>query len=118
MTWDYPGGMLRRQGEKLGFSLGMVQWLQGFRPHPELVAVSGLYFAMLVLSKTMRSLPLWPVHLFVLSHLAAMGLTNPSNYGYRLILPPYIYTSTLSVAAAFSLFSLKTYVACLAQAPA
>jgi hypothetical protein len=41
-----------------------------------------------------------PIHAFVLSHVASMALTSPWNYGYRLILPPFVYTTTLSVAAA------------------
>jgi hypothetical protein len=103
----HPLDMLAMQGRKLGFSLGMVQWYGGYRPHPELVAVTLVYAATLVLSRTMRARMLWPVHLFVLAHLASMGLTMPSNYGYRMILPPFVYMSVLSAAAACSLVAIR-----------
>jgi len=101
IAWDHPAQMLATQGRKLGFSLGMVHWYGGYRMHPELVAVTLLYCATLCLSARLRARELWPVHLFVLTHLASMGLTMPWNYGYRLIIPPFVYTSTLSAAAAF-----------------
>jgi hypothetical protein len=107
IAWDHPMGMLKTQGRKLGFSLGMVHWFDGYRPHPELVAVTLLYVATLIGSSTMRARPLWPVHLFVLTHLASMGLTMPWNYGYRLIIPPFVYTATLGVAAACSLVTMR-----------
>src|SRR5439155_10478712 len=100
IAWDHPVQMLATQGRKLGFSLGMVHWYGGYRAHPELVAVTLLYCTTLWLSPAMRMRPLWPVHLFVLAHLACMGLTMPWNYGYRLIIPPFVYTSTLSSAGA------------------
>jgi hypothetical protein len=103
IAWDHPVDLLRTQGRKLGFSLGMVHWYGGYRPHPELVAVTLLYVATLIASSTMRTRALWPVHLFVLAHLAGMGLTMPWNYGYRLIIPPFVYTTTLATAAAYSL---------------
>jgi hypothetical protein len=81
----------------------MVHWFEGYRPHPELLAVSGLYLLTLCFSATMRRAELWPVHAFVASHWASMLLTSPWNYGYRLILPPYVYTTALSVAAAAAL---------------
>jgi len=31
-----------------------------------------------------------------------MALTSPWNYGYRLILPPFVFTSMLAVAAAMA----------------
>ena len=77
----------------------MIHWFEGYRPHPELLAVTFLYVVMLVTSKTMRRPELWPVHAFVFSHWGSMMLTSPWNYGYRMILPAYVYTSTLSVAA-------------------
>lgn len=109
LTWDHPLEMLLLQGRKLGFSLGMVQWFGGYRPHPELVAVTLLYAVMCILSRAMRARALWPVHLFVLAHLASMGFTMPWNYGYRLIIPPFIYTSSLSAAAAYSLLAMRAF---------
>jgi len=103
IAWDHPLGVLRIQGLKLGFSLGMIQWFDGYRPHPELVTVTVLYVLTCVCSRAMRALALWPVHLFVLAHLASMGLTMPWNYGYRLIIPPFVLTSVLSASAAWSI---------------
>jgi hypothetical protein len=103
IAWDHPLGVLRIQGLKLGFSLGMIQWFDGYRPHPELVTVTVLYVLTCICSRTMRALALWPVHLFVLAHLASMGLTMPWNYGYRLIIPPFVLTSVLSASAAWSI---------------
>jgi hypothetical protein len=97
---DHPGEVLALQVQKLGFTLGMVHWFSDYRPHPELVAINVLYLVSIVLSPVMRSATMWPVHAFVLAHVASMALTSPWNYGYRLILPPYIYTTTFSVAAA------------------
>lgn len=96
---DHPRALLGLEATKIGFSLGMVHWAGGYRPHPELIAVTGLYLAMCVVSARMRSRLLWPVHLFVLVHLASMLLTMPWNYGYRLILPPFVYTTMVSTAA-------------------
>ena len=97
---DHPTEVLSLQVQKLGFTLGMVHWFGDYRPHPELVAISALYLLMIAVSPAMRGVALWPVHAFVLAHVASMGLTSPWNYGYRLILPPYVYTTTFSVAAA------------------
>ena len=97
---EHPGEVLSLQWQKLGFTLGMVHWFGDYRPHPELAAVTALYLVMILVSPTMRSMVLWPVHAFVLAHVASMALTSPWNYGYRLILPPYVYTTTFSVAAA------------------
>lgn len=97
---DHPAEMLSLQVQKLGFTLGMVHWFGDYRPHPELVAISVLYLVMIAASPAMRDTAMWPVHAFVLAHVASMGLTSPWNYGYRLILPPYVYTTTFAVAAA------------------
>lgn len=97
---DHPGEVLSLQLQKLGFTLGMVHWFGDYRPHPELVAVTALYLVMIAVSPAMRGMALWPVHAFVLAHVASMGLTSPWNYGYRLILPPYVYTTTFAAAAA------------------
>jgi hypothetical protein len=85
----------------------MVQWYGGYRPHPELVAVTLLYISTIIASKAMRARMLWPVHLFVVAHVASMSLTMPWNYGYRLIIPPFAYTSALSAAAACSLVAMR-----------
>ena len=102
---EHPSEMIALQFKKLGFTVGMIHWFEGYRPHPELLAVSLLYVVMLAMSKTMRRPELWPVHAFVFSHWGSMMLTSPWNYGYRLILPAYVYTSTLSVAAAVALMT-------------
>jgi hypothetical protein len=104
---EHPAEMLAGQVKKFGFSLGMVHWYEGYRPHPELIAVTLLYLLTTVLSPIMRSPQLWPVHAFVLAHVASMGLTSPWNYGYRLILPPFLYTSTLAVAAAADILARR-----------
>src|SRR5262249_5821212 len=95
---EHPLAFIALQLKKLGFSIGMVHWIPGYRPHPELVLTSMAYFGLLALSKSMRMAALWPIHLFVLSHLASLALTQPWTYGYRLIMPPFIYTSALSAA--------------------
>ena len=100
IVWDHPAAFVALQAKKLGFSLGMVHWYADYRPHPELVMVTLLFITMLVLSRTLRSPMLWPVYAFVIAHVASMALTSPWNYGYRLILPPFVYTTTLAVAAA------------------
>jgi hypothetical protein len=100
---EHPAAVASLQFQKLGFTLGMVHWFGDYRPHPEMVAITVLYLVMLATSSVLRSPPLWPVHAFVVSHWASMALTSPWNYGYRLILPPFVYTTTLSVAAASSM---------------
>lgn len=97
---EHPAEVAALQFKKIGFTLGMVHWFEGYRPHPELLAVTLLYISMFFVSRTMRHPGLWPVHAFVVSHWASMLLTSPWNYGYRLILPAYVYTTALSVAAA------------------
>jgi hypothetical protein len=103
LVLEHPLEMLRIQLDKLSFSLGMVQTHQGYRPHPELVAASVVYAAVFAGWKSMRASAMWPIHLFVLAHLAGMALTQPWTYGYRLILPPFVYTSALSAGAVTSL---------------
>lgn len=100
---DHPWAFLATQVRKFGFTLGMTQWHEGYRAHPELIAFTALYVAMLFASRSMRQPALWPAHVFVVAHVLSMGLTIPWNYGYRLILPPFVFTATLSVAAAASL---------------
>jgi hypothetical protein len=96
---EHPLALMGFEARKIGFSLGMIHWAGGYRPHPELVAISALYFGMCVASPRMRSRPLWPVHLFVLVHVGSMLLTMPWNYGYRMILPPFVFTTTIAAAA-------------------
>lgn len=103
VAWDHPIGFLSEQVTKFGFALGMIHWHEGYRPHPELIAITVLYLVMLIASPALRQPALWPVHVFVLAHVASMGLTSPWNYGYRLILPPFVFTTALSVAAAVAL---------------
>jgi dolichyl-phosphate-mannose-protein mannosyltransferase len=100
MTWEHPAAMLGVQVRKVGFSLGMIHWGPGYRPHPELMAISALYLGALVFSRRMRQRAFWPIHAFVACHLASMTITMPWNYGYRLILPPFVYTTALSIAVA------------------
>jgi hypothetical protein len=99
MSYEHPLAMSGVFAKKLAFSLGMTQLIEGYRPHPELVAVTMMYVVMCIASSRMLARALWPVHLFVLTHLASMLLTMPWNYGYRLIMPPFVYTSALSAAA-------------------
>jgi len=100
---DHPGAFAALQLRKFGFTLGMIHWFQPYRPHPELIAITALYVLTLIFSPKMRNPDLWPVHAFVASHWASMALTSPWNYGYRLILPPFVYTTALSMAAAWPL---------------
>ena len=87
---NHPMDTLRNVSIKLGFSFGMVQWMGG-RVHPELVLASIGYLLAIVLTPSARLMPTWPIHAFVLAHLAGMVLSMPSNYGYRLILPMYLF---------------------------
>ena len=94
IVWElvtrYPGAMLRATAVKIGFSLGFLQ-LMGGRMHPELVLASVGYLLAIALCPLARGVPTWPVHAFVVAHLAGMAITMPSNYGYRLILPLYLF---------------------------
>jgi hypothetical protein len=82
--------LIHRVGVKLAFSFGALNVMQQ-NFHPELVLVSFGYLAALVALPSARQPLAWPIHGFVVSHLGAMVLTMPSNYGYRLILPMYIF---------------------------
>jgi len=87
---------------KIGFSFGLLSLLGG-RVHPELVAASVGYLAALVWLPAARASATWPVHGFVAAHLAGMVLSMPTIYGYRLILPMYLFLpmfGALVVAAA------------------
>jgi hypothetical protein len=102
MFVDHPIISMRNYGTKLGFSLGMVHWMGSGTMHPELVATSLLYFVGLVLLKPLRSIAAWPLHVFVLTHVATLMLTMPSNYGYRMILPAFVFMALVAGAVAFT----------------
>jgi hypothetical protein len=70
-----------------------------------LIGVTVLYLVALVASPAMRRPQLWPVHAFVGAHWASMLLTSPWNYGYRMILPPFVFTTALAAAAAWTALS-------------
>ncbi|MGQ0736166.1 MAG: glycosyltransferase family 39 protein [Acidobacteriota bacterium] len=99
ITMDFPLEVLSNALTKLGFSLGMVHWMGGsINPHPEFVLTSAAYVLAIVLLGSARSLALMPLHLFVATHLATLLLTMPSNYGYRLILPMYLFMPVVGAA--------------------
>src|SRR4029077_20778156 len=87
---EHPAEFIRGWLTKLGFSMGWLQ-LMGGNAHPELVAASVGYLFALLLLPPARAFVLWPVHAFVVSHLGGMVLRMPSLYGYRLILPLYLF---------------------------
>ena len=94
---DHPYAFFRLVSIKVGFSLGLLQWM-GQKFHPELFAPAIGYLVSLVLVPSARRVATWPIHGFVISHLAAMALSMPSNYGYRLILPMHLFFSMFAVA--------------------
>jgi len=97
---DHPIEFARNIFIKLGFSVGMVQWMGGsLRPHPELLITSVAYFLAFFLVPQARRLDALPIHLFVATHLATLMLTMPSNYGYRLLLPMYLFMPVFGAAA-------------------
>lgn len=100
MLVEHPRDFLvNRVGLKLAFSFGVLNVMhQNF--HPELVLASVAYLLAIVLLPSARARLTWPVHAFVVSHLCAMILTMPSNYGYRLILPMYIFFTMFGAALA------------------
>ena len=108
---EHPGDMARNVVTKLGFSLGWLQWMGG-NLHPELLMASAGYLLAVLLLPAARSSATWPIHAFVLAHLAGLVLTMPSNYGYRLLLPMYVFfpmfTSDAAVAVARRLLSSST----------
>ena len=101
MFLDHPIISLANYGRKLGFSLGMVHWLGGAGTvHPELILTSLGYFAAVIFLKEMRSIAAWPIHAFTMTHIATLMLTMPSNYGYRMILPPFMFMAVAAGAVA------------------
>ncbi len=87
---EQPRDMWRNMSTKIGFSFGLVHWMGG-SIHPELIAASAGYLLAILLVPAARSFATWPIHAFVLAHLGGMVLTMPSNYGYRMILPMYLF---------------------------
>ena len=63
------------------------------------------YLSSIVLFPAARQIATWPVHLFVATHLVTMVLTMPSIYGYRLILPMYLFFASFSGLAGSQLWS-------------
>lgn len=101
MFVDHPVISSLNYGRKLGFSLGMVHWLGGSGTiHPELLLTSLGYFAAVAVLKSLRSTVAWPIHAFIVTHIATLMLTMPSNYGYRMILPSFVFMALAAGALA------------------
>jgi hypothetical protein len=98
MLVQQPRAFLGAVAHKIGFALGMVHWAQGISPHPELLLTSVLYLAAFFLVPAARSFAALPVHFFVFTHLLAVTLSLPWNYGYRMILPMYPLMSVFAMA--------------------
>jgi len=96
---EHPIAYLAGAFTKVMFSVGMTQWM-GQRIHPELVVPSAGYLLAFVFCPQARRLAAWPAHLFVISHLASLTLTLPGRYGYRLILPNYLFFAIFAAAFA------------------
>ncbi len=105
LLWNYPVEFLSSVFTKIMFSLGMIQWMGG-RVHPELLLLSVGYAISLALCPAARRLAAWPVHLFVATHLITLTLTMPNIYGYRLILPMYLFFAPFTGLVAWRLWSL------------
>jgi hypothetical protein len=87
---DHPRAFLSELFTKIMFSLGMTHWM-GQRVHLELVAPSLAYALVLLFDRRARRWQTWPLHLFVMTHVLSMTLSMPGKYGYRLILPSYLF---------------------------
>ena len=98
---EHPRDMARNVITKVGFSLGWLQWMGG-NPHPELLLASIGYLLAVLFVPAARSMTTWPIHAFVAAHLGGMVLTMPSNYGYRLLLPMYVFFPIFASAAAIA----------------
>ena len=91
ILWDHPQETIKNWGTKALFGFGMVHWMGAAnRPHPELILTSILYLASIFLLRQARSAGAWLVHGFVFTHLATLLLTQPANYGYRMVLSMYL----------------------------
>jgi hypothetical protein len=86
----HPFLWLRVALTKIAFSFGWLAVLGG-RNHPELILSSLGYLGALCFCPPARAASTWPVHGFVVAHLTGMVLSMPSIYGYRLILPLYLF---------------------------
>ncbi|MGQ0736165.1 MAG: glycosyltransferase family 39 protein [Acidobacteriota bacterium] len=100
IAWAHPAEYVSWNVQKLVFSTGFVHLQQGYRAHPELLLAFFGYLASLVLVRAASSRAAWPSHVFIVSHLATMVLTLPWVYGYRLILPVFLFTPVFAAAAA------------------
>lgn len=70
------------------YSIGVSGAVEGFPPlAPDVLAITALYVLAVVLLPAARTLRTWPLHLFVLLHLAIMMTFLPYVYGYRQVLP-------------------------------
>lgn len=98
---EHPADTLRNVVTKVGFSLGWLRWMGG-SVHVEMLFASAGYFLALLLMPEARSPMTWPIHAFLLAHLAGLILTMPSNYGYRLLLPMYVFFPIFASAAGIS----------------
>ncbi len=101
MFIEHPMISIRNYATKAGFSLGMVHWMGSGTIHPELIATSLLYFASIITIRGMRTPASLPLHFFVVTHVATLMLTMPSNYGYRMILPAFVFMSLGAGAVLF-----------------
>ena len=113
---EEPRAFFTNSAIKVGFSLGVLE-LMGQKFHPELVLASAGYLAAIALLPAARSLRTWPIHGFVLAHLVGMVLHMPSNYGYRLILPMYVFFPLFGAALVESRFRPLRWMSAGAAAP-
>ena len=102
MFVHYPHDTLLNFYVKTGFSLGLIQWMGG-RLHPELVLASAGYLLAVAWIPDARRYETWPIHAFVVTHLVGLVLMMPSVYGYRLILPMYLFFPLFAARAAAEL---------------
>jgi hypothetical protein len=91
MFIDHPVASMKNYATKAGFSLGMVHLMGTGTIHPELMLTSLGYFAAVIVFKPLRTIIAWPMHAFIITHVAILMATMPSNYGYRMILPPFVF---------------------------
>jgi hypothetical protein len=87
---EHPADSVHSVLTKAIFSLGAVQ-VMGQRVHPELMLPSAAYLLLVLASPAARRLEAWPMHLFVATHVIVLSLSLPGLYGYRLILPSYLF---------------------------
>ena len=73
------------------YSVGLSYALEGEQGvRYELLAVCALYVASFALP-AVRAGPVWMLHSFVFLHLAIMTVFLPNSYGYRQVLPMYLF---------------------------